>query len=480
MGKNITLVQINDVHGYLEPHNEVFWSSGALEYAAAGGYARIAGLIDEVRRERPGSVMVMDGGDTFHGTYPVVQSKAETLPPLLNRIGFDAMTAHWEFAYGPDVLLQRAAALHYPVLAANVYRQESGERLFAPTLVKEVGDTRVGVIGLASHIVDKTMPPHFSTGLRFDVGNEVLPGLVEGLRRLERVDVVVVLSHLGFPQDMQLAGEVDGIDVILSAHTHNRLSQPAIVNDTLVIQSGAHGSFAGRLDLDLGGGGVSDYRHALIPIDADIDPDPEVERMVDEIMSPHREMLSDVVGRTRSGLDRATSVESTMDTVMLDAMLDATGAQVAFANGWRYGAPIPPGDITLNDLFNMVPMDPPVSTVDLRGEEILEMLEENMERTYARDAYEQMGGYLKRMAGAKAYIRVENPRGQRIQRIFIGNEELRPDATYQAVFVTAQGVAPEYGSNRGDIGSSAIDVLRSYLAKHDPLDGGVHGSFVLV
>jgi S-sulfosulfanyl-L-cysteine sulfohydrolase len=328
--------------------------------------------------------------------------------------------------------------------------------------------------------VDKTMPPHFSTGLRFDVGNEVLPGLVESLRGSERVDVVVVLSHLGFPQDMQLAGEVAGIDVILSAHTHNRLSQPAIVNDTLVIQSGAHGSFAGWLDLDLGGSGVADYRHALIPIDAGIDPDPEVERMVDEIMSPHREMLSDVVGRTRSGLDRATSVESTMDTVMLDAMLDATGAQVAFANGWRYGAPIPPGDITMNDLFNMVPMDPPVSTVDLRGEEIVEMLEENMERTYARDAYEQMGGYLKRMGGAKAYIRVENPRGQRIQRIFIGDEELRPDATYQAVFVTAQGVAPEYGTNRSDIGSSAIEVLRSYLAKHDPLDSGVHGSYVLV
>lgn len=480
MSRTLTLVQINDVHGYLEPHNEVYWGPHGFDYQTAGGYARIARVINDVRAERPGAVMVMDGGDTLHGTFPVVQSKAELMPPILNRLGIDAMTAHWEFAYGPDVFFQRAAELEYPVLAANVYQAGSGERPFQPTMVREVGGSRIGVIGLASHIVDKTMPPHFSEGLRFEVGKDVVPGLIDELRSEEGVDLIVVLSHLGFPQDMQLAKDIEGIDVILSAHTHNRLATPAKVGGTLVIQSGAHGSFIGRLDLEVDAGRVIDYHHRLMDVDDGIEPDPEMTRIIDEIMAPHREMLGEVVGRTRVGLNRATSVEATMDNLMLDAMLARTEAQIAFANGWRYGAPIPPGNITMNDLWNMVPMNPPVSTVELRGDEIVEMLEENLERTYAHDPYEQMGGYLKRMAGGTAFLRVENPRGHRIQRMFIGGERIRPERVYQAVFVTAQGVGPAYGTNRNDTGERAIDVLTEYVRDHDPIDGGIRGLWVLV
>lgn len=480
MTRSITLVQINDVHGYLEHHPEVYWGPRGLEYGTAGGYARIARLVDDIRRERPEGTMVFDGGDTLHGTFPVVQSQAAIMPSILNRIGFDAMTAHWEFAYGPDTFLQRASELEYPVLASNVYRTDDGSRPFQPTMVKEVGGLRVGVVGLASHIVDKTMPPHFSTGLRFEVGVDTVRELVDDLRTRERVDLVVVLSHLGFPQDMQLAKDVEGIDVIVSAHTHNRLETPAAVGSTLVIQSGAHGSFVGCLDVEVDGGRVTDYRHRLLGVGREIEPDPEMTRIIDEIMVPHREMLGEVVGRTEQGLNRATSVEATMDNLMLDAMLAQTGAQVAFANGWRYGAPIPPGEITMNDLWNMVPMNPPVSTVDLRGDELVEMLEENLERTYAHDPYAQMGGYLKRMAGAQVYLRVENPRGQHIQRMFIGGEEVRPGRVYRAVFITAQGVGRRYGTNRADTGYRAIDVLKAYLAGHDPLREDIRGTYLLV
>lgn len=480
MARSITLVQINDVHGYLEHHHEVYWGPNGLDYGMAGGYARIARILDDIRHERPDATMVFDGGDTLHGTYPVVQSKGAIMPRILNRLGIDAMTAHWEFAYGPDVFLQRASELDYPVLASNVYRTNDGSRPFPPTMIREVGGLRVGVVGLASHIVDKTMPPHFSTGLRFEIGVETVRELVGQLRNQERVDLVVLLSHLGFPQDMQLANDVPGIDVIVSAHTHNRLRTPATVGSTLIIQSGAHGSFVGRLDLEVDGGRVTDYRHRLMDVGTDIEPDGEMTRLIDEIMAPHREMLNEVVGRTEYGLNRATSVEATMDNLMLDAMRARTGAQLAFANGWRYGAPISPGEITMNDLWNMVPMNPPVSTVDLRGDELVEMLEENMERTYAGDPYEQMGGYLKRMAGAQVYLRVENSRGQRIQRMFVGGEEVRPGKVYPAAFITAQGVGPKYGTNRTETGERAIEVLKAYLAGRDPLREDIRGMYTLV
>jgi 2',3'-cyclic-nucleotide 2'-phosphodiesterase (5'-nucleotidase family) len=165
---------------------------------------------------------------------------------ILNALHFDAMTAHWEFAYGPEQLKRIAAQLSYPILACNVYDHASHALVFPPYTICEAGGLRVGVIGIAATIVDKTMPPTFSAGLYFTLGNEELPGHIQKLRAEEKVNLVIVLSHLGFPQDVKLAREVNGIDVLLSSHTHNRLFEAVRVGGTIIIQSGAHGpSWAG-------------------------------------------------------------------------------------------------------------------------------------------------------------------------------------------------------------------------------------------
>ena len=247
MTGNLTLLQMNDSHGYLEPHQELFYAGGPPEYRLAGGYARIATILEEVRDAQPGRVLSFDCGDTIHGTYPAVQSKGEAFIPILNALGFDAMTAHWEFAYGPEQFRKVARGLNYPVLAENCYDDASGDLVFLPYTVCETEGLQVGVIGIAATIVDKVMPDSFSEGIHFSLGKAELPGHITHLRDEEGVDLVVVSSHLGFPQDAKLAGEVDGIDILLSGHTHNRLFEPAVVNGTIIIQSGCHGSFLGSL-----------------------------------------------------------------------------------------------------------------------------------------------------------------------------------------------------------------------------------------
>jgi S-sulfosulfanyl-L-cysteine sulfohydrolase len=169
-----------------------------------------------------------------------------------------------------------------------------------------------------------------------------------------------------------------------------------------------------------------------------------------------------------------------MDNFLLQALLESTGAQMAFSNGWRFGAPIIPGDITVNDLYNMLPMNPPISTVELTGEEIVAMLEENLERTFARDPYNQMGGYVKRSLGFNAYIKIENPPGQRVQQVFIGDEPLQPGHYYPASYVTEQGVSKKYGRNRRQHTEHIIDALRCYLTRHHPLRAELRGTFVAV
>ena len=479
MTDHLTLLQMNDSHGYLELHPELFWAADRAEYRMAGGYARIAALIGDARDAQRGRVLAFDCGDTIHGTYPAVQSKGEALVPVLNALGFDAMTAHWEFAYGPEQFRKVARALDYPVLAINCYDDATGDLVFPPYTVCETDGLEVGVIGIAATIVDKVMPPSFSEGVHFTLGNAELPGYIARLRDDEGVDLVVVISHLGFPQEVKLAREVDGIDVLLSGHTHNRLFEPAIVNDTIIIQSGCHGSFLGRLDLTVENRRVTKFDHDLIVVGEEIRPDPGVEEMVGKIMDPYRERLSRVVGETRTALNRNTVLEATMDNLLLQALLDLTGADMAFSNGWRYGAPVPPGPITVNDLWNIIPVNPPVSTVEITGRELRAMMEENLERTFARDPYDQMGGYVKRCAGINLYCKLENAPGLRIQEFFAGGKRLDPDAVYRTAFVTAQGVPASYGENREDLDIRAIAALERYLAR-GPVSADLRGSVVAV
>lgn len=145
-------------------------------------------------------------------------------------------------------------------------------------------------------------------------------------------------------------------------------------------------------------------------------------------------MLNEVVGHTKCGLDRNTMFDASMDMLLLSAVAEAAQACVAFSSGWRYGVPIPPGPVTMNDLWNIVPSNPPVSITDLTGGEIREMLEDNLENTFSADPYAHMGGYVKRCLGVNIYAKIENPKGARIQELFVQGEPVRADRIYHCHF----------------------------------------------
>jgi 2',3'-cyclic-nucleotide 2'-phosphodiesterase (5'-nucleotidase family) len=347
-----------------------------------------------------------------------------------------------------------------------------------PSTIVEKSGLLVGIIGIASNIVDKTMPPSYGEGLRFTMGREELPREIERLR-LERADLIIAISHLGFPQDVRLATEVKGVDIWLSGHTHNRIYRPVYVNGMAMIQSGCHGSFLGRLDLEVDGENVS-LKHNLIEVDQSIRPDSAVEDMVNRSLDPYREMLERVVGKTDTALNRNTIMESTMDNFLLQSIIDLTGTDVAFSNGWRYGAPVPPGPVTMNDLYNMIPMNPPVSLVKLTGKEIWEMMEENLELTFSRNPYNQMGGYVKRCMGLNIYFKAENPYGARLQEIFIRGRRLQPDRVYSASYATYQAVPVKYGSDRQNIESSVVEAMKHYLDKVGTARAPLAGTVIAV
>ncbi|MGD2247077.1 MAG: bifunctional metallophosphatase/5'-nucleotidase [Candidatus Methanofastidiosia archaeon] len=471
----LTVLQMNDSHGYIESHYEYYWEGGREVYQKAGGYARIASYINQVKKEC--DTVVLDNGDTLHGTYPAVSTKGEALIPVLNMVGLDGMTAHWEFAYGPEHFKAVVEQLEYPMLAINCYNEHTGDLVFDPFCIVERGGMRIGVTGIAATIVDKTMPDHFSKGIFFTLGNEELPGYIHHLKEEEKVDVVVVVSHLGYPQELQLAKEVKGIDVLLSGHTHNRLYNPVVVQNTVVIQSGCHGSFLGRLDLLIEDKKVKNFRHELVDINESIPVDPEVDEIVKGLTESHPE-LDTVVGYTTTNLTRNRVMESTMDNVLLQALVNETGTEVAFSNGWRYGAPVPVGPVTLNDIWNIIPTDPFVSVCEITGQELWDMMEENLERTFSRDPYQQMGGYVKRCFGLNVYFKIENPHGKRIQEFFINGNRVDKSAEYSACFVTTQGIPEQYGHNRQDLDITGVEAVRQYMEEKDAVTAELQGGIV--
>ncbi len=480
-GRNgkLTLLQVNDSHGYLDLHLEWFPGPHGAVYRNAGGYARIATLAKRIREEAKGQALFLDNGDTFHGTYPVVQSRGESLLPIMNELGLAAMTVHWDFAYGPQHLLKLRRSLKYPMLAINIYDKRTGEAFLPPYTMQEVGGLKVAVIGIASNIIDKTMPPHFSEGLRFTDGREELPGFIERVRLRENADLVVVLSHLGFPQDMKLLAEVPDVDVLLSGHTHHRLFEPGRQGKTLIIQSGCHGSFLGRLDLEVRDGRIVDHRHQLIEVREEIPPDPKIDAMVKDVLKPYAEQLSCVVGEVGTALNRNANIESTMDNFLLSAIREQAGTPLAFCNGWRWGAPVKPGPVTKNDLCNIIPWEEPICTVDLTGRELVQMLEENLERTFSANPFHQLGGYVKRCQGLTAYIKVENPPGTRIQKLFVGDEEVEPAKLYSAAYLTVQAVPPKYGTNRKALSNDAQGAMLALLAKKKDVRAELAGTVIV-
>jgi len=238
---------------------------------------------------------------------------------------------------------------------------------------------------------------------------------------------VVLLSHNGFDVDRKLARRVHGIDVILTAHTHDVLPQPLKVGRTLLVASGSHSKFLSRLDLEVSDGRVTDFAYALVPVLTDaIAPDPEMAALVASIRAPHTAMLATELARNGGLLYRRDSFAGTFDDVICDALMKARDAEIALSPGFRWGATLAPGQpVTWEDVYNMTAITyPAVYRVRMTGETIKAVLEDVADNLFNPDPYYQQGGDMVRVGGLSYTMNVDAPIGSRI-----GNLTLMRTAT---------------------------------------------------
>ncbi len=429
-------------------------------YGKMGGLDRCATVINSIRAERPDAPL-LDGGDTWHGSYTAEQTAGQDVVNVMNALKPDAMTSHWEFTFGRERVDEIVNTLDFSFLGANIFDREWDEPAYEPYEMFERNGVTIAVIGQAFPYMPIANPDWMFPNLSFGIRQERVQAMVNEVRE-EGADLVVLLSHNGFDVDRKLAAQVQGIDVILCGHTHDALPEPVLVGNTALIASGSNGKFISRIDLDVQGGAVKGLRHKLIPVFSDvIQPDAAVSRLIDEQRAPFAANLSEVLGHTDSLLYRRGNFNGTWDDLICQALIDEREADIALSPGFRWGPSLLPGDpITREDLFNATGMSYPAAyRTEMTGEFLHTVLEDVADNLFNPDPYYQQGGDMVRVGGMGYHIDVSKPQGSRITNMTMlkTGEAVDPAKSYV--------VAGWASVNEETEGPPIYDVVEDYIRR---------------
>ncbi|MBW8300062.1 MAG: thiosulfohydrolase SoxB [Hydrogenophaga sp.] len=434
----------------------------ARSYGKMGGLDRIATIVKRVRAERGEKVLLLDGGDTWQGSYTSLQTKGQDMVDAMNALQPDAMTGHWEFTYGTERVKEIIDGLPFAFLGGNIFDTEWNEPAFEAYKMFEKGGAKIAVLGQAFPYTPIANPrwmfPNWSFGIREE---EVAKNVAAA--RAEGADLVVLLSHNGFDVDRAMAARVPGIDIILAGHTHDALPEPVIVGQTLVIASGSHGKFLTRLDLDVQDGKLKSYRHRLIPVFTDvIAPDAEMTKLVEDIRAPHMAELSRELATAESLLYRRGNFNGTFDDLICQALLEVREADISLSPGFRWGTSVLPGQkITVEDVHNACSMTyPSAYRSNMSGQMLKDILEDVADNLFNKDPYYQQGGDMVRVGGMGYTIDPNGIMGSRISQMTMLK-------TGEAVDPAKDYVVAGWASiNEATEGPPIWDVVEDYLTKN--------------
>ncbi len=416
-------------------HTMVDYVDMARAYGRLGGLDRTATLINEIRSDRGvDNVILLDGGDTWQGSYTSLKTNAQDMVDCMQLLRPDAMVGHWEFTFGEERLQEIVESMGYPFLASNIVDTDWEEPVFESTAWFDRGGSRVAVIGQAMPYTPIANPrwmfPSWSFGLRLDTLQENVDKA-----RADGADVVILLSHNGFDVDQKLASVIKGIDVVFTGHTHDAVPTALNINGTLVMSSGSHGKYLGRIDLDIKDGKVRDYSSSLIPVFSDvISADPAMKAAIDGVRKPYEKELSRVIGKSESLLYRRGNFNGTWDDLICQGIMQERDCELAFSPGFRWGTTLLPGqEITIEDLYTQTAMSyPSVYRLEFTGARIKEILEDVCDNLFNKDPFFQQGGDMVRVGGMGYTCEPRAEMGSRISNMTLleTGEPIDPNRSY--------------------------------------------------
>ncbi len=472
---HVTIAHTNDVHGHIEEN------ASGKEF----GYAKIATLLKQWRDENK-NFLLLDAGDTFQGTVFVNQFKGESIVPVLNHLGYNAMAAgNHEFDFGYEQLLKLRDMLKHPVISANVFKAD-GKELLVPTYYAEIGGKKFAFIGFVAEDTPILTHPDNVKGLTFKNPVEIAKAAVPKLKK--EVDHVIVISHVGVEVDREIAKNVPGIDLIVGGHSHTPLKTPEVVNGTYIVQDWEYGKSLGRADLYYLGKELVAFSGGLAEYDEKVQPDADVDKMVKEVVKKIDEVMNVVIAKAEVDLDgdrnfvrkRETNVGNLIADIMLERTKSIKGqeAEIALTNAGGIRTQLKAGDITKKDLYTLLPFPNTLVVIDVTGEELKKALENGVSKV------EEGAGRFPQISGMTFAYNPAKPAGERVVEVKVGGQPLDLKKTYKLAtndFLAAGGDGYEsFKKTSFNTGITLYSLVEEAFIQRKVLNPKVEGRIVEV
>jgi len=440
------------------------FEEAAKVYGKVGGFAHLKTLVDKLRAQRPGALL-LDGGDTWQGSATSLWTHAQDMVDAGIALGVNVMTAHWEAMFGADRVMEivnkdfKQAGVDF--VAQNIVTTDFGDQVFKPYVMKEMNGVKVAILGQAFPYTPIANPRYLVPDWSFGIRDDSMQKWVNEARA-KGAQVVILLSHNGMDVDLKMATRVTGIDAIFGGHTHDGVPQPVAIKNakgiTLVTNAGSNGKFLGVMDFDVRGGKVQSFKYRLLPVFSNLLPaDPAMDALIKKARAPYEAKLSEKLAVTDDFLYRRGNFNGTWDQLIVDALMEVKGADAAFSPGFRWGTTLLPGDaITMERLMDQTAITYPQTTLtNMTGETIKTIMEDVADNLFNADPYYQQGGDMVRVGGIEYTINPTKTIGHRISNMTIKGKPVDASKTY-----IVAGWAPVA---EGATGEPVWDVLASYL-----------------
>lgn len=393
--EEITIFHTNDIHG---------------RYAEGNEHIQIGNLAT-LKKETPNSILV-DAGDCLHGLPLVNMDKGKDAMELIKCAGYDYIApGNHDFNYGKDRLFELSKSANsgentLKFLSANIF--ENGKKVFDSNDIKEIDGIKIGFFGLSTQETKSKTGFKNVEGLEFRNPIESATEQVSELKR-KGADVIVAICHIGTnslskPNSIDIANEVQGIDLIIDGHSHTKFENGKQVGDTLIVSTGQYLENIGEVKLTLDTNDIEDIKienksARLIGKEEALryKLDSNISKKVDEIKKQQEEILDKVIGVTKNTLDgsyeNVRTKETNLGNLIGDILLDKTKADISLFNGGNIRDTIEKGNITRRDIVDVFPFSNTIVTKELTGTQIKDVLEHGVKLYPEKNsAFLQVGG----------------------------------------------------------------------------------------
>lgn len=428
--RTLTIIHTNDIHGQVVEKEAEWVESRPM----VGGIARLASFLEKERAmatQEDRTMIYIDAADWFSGSPESDLLDGWPMVVGLNEVGMDYTTiGNHDIDHGVNTLKESVQAFDGEVIVSNLkYRGDDGELGQFPgtvsTAVRNHDGIRIGFFGLVAESTPRFALPKNVEGMEFQDQIESARQAVRELRG-KNPDLIVGISHVGKENDVELAQEVDGIDVLVGGHSHDRILDPRKENGTLIVQAGSSGENVGRLDLTLSVPDHSIKRASggLVTLYEDrYSKDQEVLGRLQQEIDKIDQDLDEVVGRSTELLRRYGDGVYPLGYIVTDAMRESADADMAVHNLSGVRADLPAGEIRWRDVHQVQPFGNYLISMELTGEQIRRFAEGEL-------AYPDS---QKLISGMEVRMDLDRPQGERVREIRIDGEALDPNRTYELV-----------------------------------------------